>query len=162
MRKYQTMWKRHQARKDFNKRKRERELNARIFIKLWEDIDLSKDIREMRFHERSFKLRRMIKNEDSSREEIQSNWGRWGKEKVRYISSKKCVKSSKEKWKCIRKDKRVSRRNANSSRKDRSLSNWKKQKMQLSESQQNSKTIPKKKKKKLARLKTRKGGLGKN
>ena len=103
MRKYQTMWKRHQARKDFNKRKRERELNARIFIKLWEDIDLSKDIREMRFHERSFKLRRMIKNEDSSREEIQSNWGRWGKEKVRYISSKKCVKSSKEKWKCIRK-----------------------------------------------------------
>ena len=29
--------------------------------------DSSKDTRDMRFHERSFKLRRMSKNEDSSR-----------------------------------------------------------------------------------------------
>ena len=62
---------------------------------------------------------------------IQSNWGRW--EKVRHISQKKCVQSSQEKWKCIRKDKRVLRRSANSSKKDKSLSNWKNKKMQLSE-----------------------------
>ena len=48
-------------------REREREVNARIFIKLWENTDSSKDTRDMRFHERSFKLRRMSKNEDSSR-----------------------------------------------------------------------------------------------
>ena len=61
----------HQGRKDFKKKKKkEREVNPRIFIKLWENIDSLKDTREMRFHERSFKLRRMRKNEDSSREEI--------------------------------------------------------------------------------------------
>ena len=42
-------------------------MNARIFIKLRENTDSSKDTRDMRFHERSFKLRRMSKNEDSSR-----------------------------------------------------------------------------------------------
>ena len=45
-------------------------MNARIFIKLWENTDSSKDTRDMRFHERSFKLRRMSKHEDSSREEV--------------------------------------------------------------------------------------------
>ena len=48
-------------------REREREVNPRIFIKLWENTNSSKDTRDMRFHERSFKLRRMSKNEDLSR-----------------------------------------------------------------------------------------------
>ena len=64
------MWEKregHQARKDFNQKKKEREVNARIFIKLWENIDSSKDTKDMRFHERSFKLRRMSKNEDLSK-----------------------------------------------------------------------------------------------
>ena len=64
MRRYQTIRKResHQARKDFNQKKeREREVNTRIFVKLWENIDSSKDTRDMRFHERSFKLRGMSK-----------------------------------------------------------------------------------------------------
>ena len=55
-----------QARKDFNQKK-EREVNARIFTKWWENTNSSKDTRDMRFHERSFKLRGMSKNEDSSK-----------------------------------------------------------------------------------------------
>ena len=58
-------------------------------------------------------------------------WGRWGKgkKKTHFINQKKkCVQSRQEKWKYIRKDKRVSRRNTNSSRLDGSLSNWKKKK----------------------------------
>ena len=72
MRKHQTEEKRegYQARKDFNQKKREREVKVRIFIKLWENTDSSKDTRDMRFHERSFKLSGMRKYEDSSREEI--------------------------------------------------------------------------------------------
>ena len=62
----------YEARKDFNQKKkekeeRERKVNAGIFIKLWENIYSSKDTRDMRFHERSFKLWRMRKNEDSSK-----------------------------------------------------------------------------------------------
>ena len=52
----------HPTRKDFNQEKK-----REIFIKLWENTNSSKDTREMRFHERSFKLRRMSKNEDSSK-----------------------------------------------------------------------------------------------
>ena len=52
----------HQTRKDFNQEKK-----REIFIKLWENTNSSKDTREMRFHERAFKLRRMSKNEDSSK-----------------------------------------------------------------------------------------------
>ena len=49
------------------------------------------------------------------------------KEKARYISLKeKSVQSSQETWKCLRKDKRTSNRNANSSNKDDTLSNWNK------------------------------------
>ena len=55
----------HQTRKDFNQEKK-----REIFIKLWENTNSSKDTREMRFHERSFKLRRMSKNEDSSKEKF--------------------------------------------------------------------------------------------
>ena len=79
---------------------------------------------------------------------------------------RKNVQSSQEKWKCIRKnensqkkwkDKSASKKNANSPKKDESLSNWKKQKMHLIESQWNpSKKI------KSVRLKTRKGSLGKS
>ena len=61
----------HQARKNSNMRnKKEREVNARIVIKLWENTDSSKDTRDMRFHERSFKLRRMSQNFDSSKEKF--------------------------------------------------------------------------------------------
>ena len=49
-------------------KEKEREVNARIFINSWENTDSSKDTRDMKFHERSFKLRRMSKNEASSRE----------------------------------------------------------------------------------------------
>ena len=38
--------------------------------KTWENIDSSIDTKDMRFHERSFKLRRMNKNEDSSKEKF--------------------------------------------------------------------------------------------
>ena len=37
-------------------------------IKLWENTNSSKNTRDMKFHKRSFKLRRISKNEDSSRE----------------------------------------------------------------------------------------------
>ena len=92
----------HQARKDFNqKREREREVNARIFIKLLENTDSSKDTRDMRFHERSFKLRGMSKNEDSSREENPIKLRKMRKRKKRHLSSKKkkkrCVQLSQEK-----------------------------------------------------------------
>ena len=65
----------YQARKDFNQkrereREREREVNAWIFFKLWENTNSSKDTRDMRFHERSFKLWRMRKNEDSSKAKL--------------------------------------------------------------------------------------------
>ena len=53
--------------KEKEEREREREVNAGIFIKLWENTNSSKDTRDMRFHERSFKLWRMRKNEDSSK-----------------------------------------------------------------------------------------------
>ena len=58
------MWEKregHQARKDFNQKK-EREVNARIFIKWWKNTNSLKDTRDMRFHERSFKLRGMSKS----------------------------------------------------------------------------------------------------
>ena len=51
-------------------KEKEREVNAIIFIKLRENTDSSKDTRDMRFHERSFKLRRTSKNEDSSRRNL--------------------------------------------------------------------------------------------
>ena len=89
-------------------------------------------IKRHKRNEISWKITQVEKDEQNWRfikSKIQSNWVRQGKKKLRYISSKKWIQSSQEKWKCIRKDKRVSRRNANSSRKDGSLSNWKKQKM---------------------------------
>ena len=61
----------HQARKVFNqKKKREREREkerseCKNFVKLWENTDSSKDIGDIRFHEKSFEMRRMSKNEDS-------------------------------------------------------------------------------------------------
>ena len=55
------------------KREREREVNARIFIKLWKNTDSSKIIQV----EKDEQKWRFIKSK------IQSNWG---KEKVRYIS----------------------------------------------------------------------------
>ena len=84
----------------------------------------------MKFHKRSFKLRRISKNEDSSREKSnQMRKIRKRKKKDTFHQpKKKCVQSRQEKWKYIRKDKRVSRRNTNSSRLDGSLSNWKKKK----------------------------------
>ena len=102
LRRYQTIRKResHQARKDFNqKREREREVNTRIFVKLWENIDSSKDTRDMRFHERSFKLRRMSKNENSSREEnpIKLRKIRKRKNKTHFIKKVCTVKSRKMK-----------------------------------------------------------------
>ena len=60
----------HQSRKYFNKKNKKREVNARIFIKLWENTNSLKDTRDMRFHERSFKLRRMSQNFDSSKEKF--------------------------------------------------------------------------------------------
>ena len=45
----------------------------------------------MRFHERSFKLRRMNKNEDSTRAKFNQIEEDEEKKKVRYILSKKCV-----------------------------------------------------------------------
>ena len=47
------------------------------------------------------------------------------RKKNTFHPKKRCVQSRQEKWKCIRKDKRVSRRHTNSSKKDGSLSNWK-------------------------------------
>ena len=38
--------------------------------KTWENTDSSIDTKDVRFHERSFKLRRMNKNEDSSKEKF--------------------------------------------------------------------------------------------
>ena len=73
------------------KKKKEKEMNARIFIKLQENTDSSKDMRDMRFNERSFKLRRMSKNEDSSRRNLIKLRKVTRRKKVRYISSKKCV-----------------------------------------------------------------------
>ena len=71
MRKHQTVRKKREREKaiklEKTSTKKEREMNAIIFIKLWENPDSSKDTRDMRFRERSFKLRRMSKNEDSSR-----------------------------------------------------------------------------------------------
>ena len=55
------------TKKKKEKEERERKVNAGIFIKLWENTDSSKDTRGMRFHEWSFKLWRMRKNEDSSK-----------------------------------------------------------------------------------------------
>ena len=87
MRKHQTVWKKregHQARKNFNQ-EREREVNARIYIKLWENTYSSKDTRDTRFHERSFKLRGRRKNEDSSKakfNQIEED----EEKKARYIS----------------------------------------------------------------------------
>ena len=54
--------------KTSTKRERKRERSeCRNFHKLWENTDSSKDTRDMRFHERAFKLRKMSKNEDSTR-----------------------------------------------------------------------------------------------
>ena len=50
------------------------------------------------------------------------------KSKIHFIKERKCVQSSQEKWKCVRKDKTVSGRNGKLSKKDESLSNWKNQK----------------------------------
>ena len=83
------------------------------------------------------------------------------KNKTHFIKKKKkCVQSSQEKWKCITKDKRVSRRNTNSSRKDGSLSNWKENLARL-KTQKGGLGTKKKKTTEPSRLKTRKGGLGK-
>ena len=74
----------HQARKDFNQKKKKRE------IKLWENTNSSKNTRDMKFHKRSFKLRRISKNEDSSREKSnQMRKMRKRKKKKRHISSTK-------------------------------------------------------------------------
>ena len=71
-------------------------MNARIYIKLWENTYSSKDTRDTRFHERSFKLRGRSKNEDSSKakfNQIEED----EEKKVRYISLKKKVCSIKKK-----------------------------------------------------------------
>ena len=92
----------HQARKDFNqKREREREREReRSKCKNFHQV-----VREYWFikrhkrHEIPWKLIQVEKDEQKWRfikSKIQSNWGRWEKEKVRYISSKKCVQSSQK------------------------------------------------------------------
>ena len=89
----------HQSRKYFNKKNKKREVNARIFIKLWENTNSSKDTRDMRFHERSFKLRRMSKNENSSREEnpIKLRKIRKRKNKTHFIFKEKKKTKTKRK-----------------------------------------------------------------
>ena len=75
MRKHQTVRKKegHQVRKNFNKKK-EREVNARIFIKFWENNNSWKDMKDMRFHERSFKLRGMSKKTRQEKKINKSDW----------------------------------------------------------------------------------------
>ena len=73
MRKYQIVKKKkgHLSRKDFNKKKeKKKKKKEEKTQKTWENTDSSIDIKDMRFHERSFKLRRMNKNEDSSKEKF--------------------------------------------------------------------------------------------
>ena len=85
------------------------------------------------------------------------------KNKTHFIKKKKkCVQSSQEKWKCITKDKRVSRRNTNSSKKDGSLSNWKENAVECNKIPKKKLKKKKKRKENLARLITQKGSLGKN
>ena len=87
----------HQSRKYFNKKNKKREVNARIFIKLWENTNSSKDTRDMRFHERSFKLRGVTKIEDSSREENPIKLRKMRKSKTHFTKKVCLVKSRKMK-----------------------------------------------------------------
>ena len=89
----------HQSRKYFNKKNKKREVNARIFIKLWENTNSSKDTKDMRFPKRSFKLRGMSKNDDSSREEnpIKLRKIRKRKNKTHFIFKEKKKTKTKRK-----------------------------------------------------------------
>ena len=102
----------HQSRKYFNQKNKKREREREKWMQ-----EFSSSCERILIHQKTQETWHSMKDHSSwegwaklkthQEKKIQSNWGRW--EKVRHISQKKCVQSSQEKWKCIIKDKRVSR-----------------------------------------------------